>query len=55
MLSKKYYEVFAQILGQSTTKEEIVGKLCGYFAEDNPNFLGMRFINRIVEWENTPK
>jgi len=55
MLSKKYYEVFAQILGQESTKEGITARLTDYFTEDNPNFMSKRFQDRVKEWENLSK
>lgn len=43
MLSKKYYEVFAEILKESKTKDEVTAKLITFFVRDNPRFDIHRF------------
>jgi hypothetical protein len=38
MLSKKYYQVFAELIGESTDLNEFREKLVGFMAEDNERF-----------------
>jgi len=49
MLTKKYYQVFAKILGESKTVEEATNKLIDFFAEDNPFFDVVRFRKAVEE------
>jgi hypothetical protein len=47
MLSKKYYIVFARMIGESEDLEEFTKKLCIFLKEDNLNFDYSRFIQAI--------
>jgi len=51
MLSKKYYEPIARIIGSTIGyHEELVNKLCAFFKEDNPRFNTMEFKKRIRDF-----
>lgn len=52
MLSKAYYEKFAEILGTSSNTEEIVERLIVFFKLDNNNFDESRFRFAIEESSN---
>ncbi len=51
MLSKKYYKDIAGILRVSSSKEEIIKRLCRYFELDNPRFDRDKFLMAVYRDE----
>ena len=51
MLRVEHFERFAQILGVSANKEEIIERCLDYFEEQNYLFNRDRFIKKMKEWE----
>ena len=51
MLSKKYYKDIAGILRVSSSKEEIIKRLCRYFELDNPRFDKDKFLMAVYRDE----
>lgn len=49
MLSKKYYEEFARILGKNKASENMVDNFSDYFKYDNPLFDASRFKEAVKE------
>jgi hypothetical protein len=50
MLTRAHFKIFAEILGSSETKREIIEKLTVYFKNDNVAFNAYKFreyINRL--------
>lgn len=47
MLSRKYYEVFARLIGESQDLDEFTRKLCHGLKADNSQFDYSRFMNAI--------
>lgn len=47
MLSKKYYQDFADIMGSSKVKDDTVKRFADYFAGDNPMFDRDRFMKAV--------
>ena len=51
MLSRKYYKDIAGILRVSSSKEEIVKRLCRYFELDNPRFDKNKFLEEVYGYK----
>jgi len=54
MLTKKYYKVFAEILGKHNASEEMLEDFIDFFKSDNPLFDETRF-RLAVEKARRPK
>lgn len=48
MLSRKYYNIIAKILGESENLDQVVRELADFMAYDNPSFDRSKFTHAIM-------